>query len=352
MKVFQLFDDPYSRTANPYVATLMDGVKALSKDVVFGYGKSVFLSDDIFDYDLIHVHWPDAFLNASSTDDDFQVFRTRLETLKNKGKKIVATCHNLEPHYYTNVYEKQSHDLVYRMADVIIHLGQWSCLLFKEKYPDAKHIVIPHHTYDSLYSPVSRDRSMQVLKLNPERKYILCFGAFRSDEERLIVDSITAKFHAQGVDVLAPHYYSMRKSLDLYNLGKAWLLCRMKERMTKGIHVYGWHVSDKMLPFFYGASDICLIQRNKILNSGNLPMGFYMGKVVVGPNVGNVGQILKEHHNPVFSPNSLDSLFDAVNHALTLEKQGLGGENEIYAKEQLSTRVISGQLLDLYRELV
>ena len=352
MKVFQLFDDPYSQIANPYIATLMEGVRSLSKDVSFGYGKSVFMSDDIFGYDIIPIHWPDVFFNASSTKEDYQTFRLRLETLKNKGVKFIATCHNLEPHNCASVYEKLSHDLVYGMADVIIHLGQYSYSLFENQYPNIRHVILPHHTYDNLYSPVSKELSLRMLNLDPNRKYILCFGAFRNDEERFMVDSLAAKYHSKGIDVLAPHYYVMGKSLNLYKIGKAWLLCRIKEKLTKGLHIYGWHVSDKMLPYFYGASDVCLIQRNRILNSGNLPMGFYMGKVVVGPDIGNVGQILKDCNNPVFTPNSIDSLFEAVSSALTMNEQCLGNKNAIFARDNLATSVIAGKLLNVYKELV
>lgn len=48
-------------------------------------------------------------------------------------------------------------------------------------------------------------------------------------------------------------------------------------------------------------ADIALLQRVKILNSGSLPLNFYFGNVVVGPDVGNVGEILKKTGNPVFN---------------------------------------------------
>ena len=351
MKVFQLYDNPYSTIANPYISTLMDGVQALSRDILFGYGKSVFWSECIFDYDIIHIHWPDVFLNKSSTYHDFEAFRLRLESLKSEGVKIITTCHNLEPHYSLNLYEKESHGLVYGMSDVILHMGLWSLSLFEKKYPHIRHILIPHHTYDTIYSRVNREKSVKKLNLNPNKKYVLCFGAFRSVEERELVDFVVEKFYDKGVEVLAPHYLTIPKRRNLIKRGEAWLRCRNFERKRKGLHIYGWYVSHEMLPLFYGASDISLIQRKKILNSGNLPMGFYMGKVVVGPDVGNVGQILKDCKNPVFSPENIDTLYDAINDALLLSAKGKGDENRLYAENCFSTKIVSEKLLKVYLEV-
>lgn len=66
------------------------------------------------------------------------------------------------------------------------------------------------------------------------------------------------------------------------------------------------------------AVDVVLIQRNEILNSGNLPLGFSAGKVVVGPSVGNVGSTLEETGNPTFKPNDESSLIQAVSRGFQL----------------------------------
>ena len=39
-----------------------------------------------------------------------------------------------------------------------------------------------------------------------------------------------------------------------------------------------WHY-DLDFSYFFGAADVVLLQRKKILNSGNLPLAFLMGKV-------------------------------------------------------------------------
>ena len=116
--------------------------------------------------------------------------------------------------------------------------------------------------------------------------------------------------------------------------------------MSKGF------VSDEDLPYYYAASDIALIHRKEILNSGNLPMAFYMGKVVVGPNVGNVGEILRETGNPTFDVNNIDSLEDSIKTAMRLKMHGKGGENKEYAQKKFTSEIVAEQHKKIYATLI
>jgi glycosyltransferase involved in cell wall biosynthesis len=116
--------------------------------------------------------------------------------------------------------------------------------------------------------------------------------------------------------------------------------------------VKGTLVSEEVLPYYFGAADIVLIQRMKILNSGNLPLSMFMGKVVVGPNVGNVGRILTETNNPTFIPRDTSSILKAVHKAFTLLEEGKGIENRHYALDNWSTDIISKKLFNYYKEII
>ena len=50
--------------------------------------------------------------------------------MKEAGVKIVATCHDLEPHYDQFADKAESMKIVYGNCDVIIHLGKYSKKLF------------------------------------------------------------------------------------------------------------------------------------------------------------------------------------------------------------------------------
>ena len=70
-----------------------------------------------------------------------------------------------------------------------------------------------------------------------------------------------------------------------------------------------------------------LLQRTTILNSGNIPMAFYLEKVMVGPDTGNVGELLKKTGNPVFDIDNLSTLESCIQQALRLAKDGYGKKN-------------------------
>ena len=351
MKVFQCVNNPY-KLGNPYISTLMDGISEICNDIEWGYGLDNFWKDIIFEYDIIHIHWPGMLLASGVEGNKLLKIKKRFLTLKESGIKIYTTCHNLEPHYTSNQDEKDVYSLVYGMADTMIHLGEYSKLIMSERYPKARHEIIPHHIYDRLYKKTTKTESTKKLGLNPNKKYILCFGAFRDDEERNIANQVLESFRKKGVEVLAPNYYKIVKRRNLLLMIYQWLKCKWKTISMPGLHIRGWYVSDELLPYYYGASDISLIQRKKILNSGNLPMGLMMGNVVVGPDTGNVGGILKQLDNPVFDPTDDSSIISALENAFHLVENGKGEENTRYADEHLSTHVISAQLLQLYRSCI
>lgn len=352
MRVYQMVNQPENPSKNPYVYTLMTGIREYDESFEWGAGVDVFWKEEVLTYDIIHIQWPSTVIEKNSERKLADLYRNRIIDLKAQGKKIVATCHNFVPHYNNNADYCKAYEYTYELADVVLHLGTYSYQLFKHKYPQARHELLYHHILDTKYQTATREVSIEKLKLNPDKKYILCFGAVRDNEERYLIDLVTKHYKQSGIEVLAPSYMKIRKRRNFFLMSKEWLICRVKEIMSPGLHIYGWFVKDDLLPYFFGASDLVLIHRKKILNSGNLPLGLMMGKVVVGPNVGNVGDIIKEIGNPVFDIDSEESLYQAIDKGLELSRNGKGFANSEYAKKNLSTFQISQKLYSIYKSLI
>jgi glycosyltransferase involved in cell wall biosynthesis len=353
MKVYQLMDyfsETGERPLNPYVSILMDGISNLSDDVEWFHGVDFLWDDRVFDMDIIHTHWL-GFMKASKME--VERFRQRFKVIKEKGIKIVATVHNLEKHYSKSEEGNLYYTIVYSHADVFVHLGDYSKKLFEQRYPNAQHVMIPHHVYDHEYPDIpNRKASLRKLHLSSRKKYVLCFGFFRDEEELKMVDTLANEVHKHRIEVLVPHYYTMKKWMNRYKRFKRWVKMRLRERQVPGLHIYGWDISHELLPFFFGAADAVLIQRKKILNSGNLPMAFLMGKVCIGPNIGNVGGILTETGNSTFDPSSTASLCQAVYEGLRSAASGKGEQNREYALRHWSTDTISAEIYHLYRKVL
>lgn len=372
MKIYQAITcNPHDMT-NPYVYTLMDEIDRLYGNVEWMWG-GVFWEEDIFSVDIIHIHWPTELVWSKSGYHTPAEIENRLNIIKTRGIKIVVTCHNFEPHYSKKKDGNQTYKVVYNLADMILHLGGYSRDQMSTLYPKAKHVLLPHHIYDTVYSyKPDRDESIEKLHLNKENKYILCFGAFRDKEETDLLIDLSSELRDKALYILAPSFewryyanhaitYFHSKEHFLRRIHFSWMNCILEKILMRYFRLK-YHiimtcknfnaVSDEELPYYYGASDLCLIHRKKILNSGNVPMAMMMGKILVGPAIGNVGEILQKVQNPTFSPAKKGSLRTAVEKGYKLYSKGYGAHNQNYASNNWNTSHIATLLYNYYSSLM
>lgn len=352
MKVFMVHNDVY-RAGNPYIYTLMEEIsRQHTNDVKWGYGDKEFWEDSIFNYDIVHFHWPDVFMEQKKqTMNDFA---KRIDDLKNHGVKIVSTCHDLRPHYNQCAETGDALNIVYEKSDMIFHLGVYSQKLFQKQYLQARHVILPHHIFNTVYTNFpSRKEGAERLHLNAKKRYILCFGAFRADEERQMVMEVAKHYKNKGIEILAPDFMRVSRVRRL-----PFLPNRIEIRAALIKRYYHLHftdggfvpVDDETLPYYYAVADIAFIQRKKILNSGNAILPFLFDKVVVGPDVGNVGPLLKEIGYPTFDPNNFDSIPTAIDKAFQMKDVGKAKHEELM--KRYSTETISAKLYKYYSELI
>lgn len=350
MKVFMVHEDPWN-AGNPYIYTLIEGILKSHPDCSMGWGRERFWSDEILSFDIVHFHWPQTFMGKdphSETD-----LLHHIDRIKSFGIKIIATCHDLEPHYEQFADKAEVMNIVYSHCDAIIHLGEYSQKLFEERYPYAKHLLVCHHLYDTVYKFFpSRVESIKYLGLPENKTYILCFGAFRAKQERQLVVELSRQLADKNILILAPGFMNVWwHSFRLFHLLiKKWYYQYRYRIICTG---RTWQVvSDKELPYFYGAANLAFIQRVKILNSGNALMPMLFGKVVVGPDCGNVGPLLRKWDYPLFDVNGEQCFKDIVKQALQMDRDGVGTCNRKRQMEEYSTAVITDKLYAAYLQIM
>lgn len=311
-----------------------------------------FWTDVIYQYQIIHIHWPHVLLEKVPDSHNAHDVEMRFSLLKSKGVKIVTTCHNLEPHYWSNEDVVACYEIVYRFSDTIIHLGEYSKRLFEQLYPTATNALIYHHVYDTVYkNSQNKDLGFRILNLNPHNRYILCFGAFRDIEERNLILNLGRSFRDTNIYILAPSYSMKSKNRSFVQV--------FRDMWGKYVLKYKYHilysesgfVDDAILPAYYSVSDIALIHRVKILNSGNVFMAMYMGKAIIGPDVGNVGSFLRHTGNVVFNPEDTSDLKDRVI-ALLRSCKDIGSRNKQFAMENLRTDDVVLKLFNVYQDVL
>ena len=309
---------------NPFPQHIYNEI--LEYDLDADCSAETFWTCDVADYDIVHIQFPEAFFNwqvDAVKPEQMKRLADRLEAFRAAGCKIVYTRHNQTVH----IPRKGCIDKVYRMLDAesdgILHMGRYSIMDCKGKNPNSKarHYLVPHHTYPHLLRKVDRTTCCRRLGLNPDNPVVLSFGSFRNDKERALVRNAVAECGVDGVQLLAP---------ALAKVG---------------------FVSARDLPLYFGAADVVFIQRVRIFNSGNLPLGFYYGKVVVGPNLCDVGEWLRATGNPVFEVFRPGSEAVALARGLALARQGLGEKNRAFADREWSIEAVGAKVVAAYADL-
>lgn len=345
MKILMVVD---GMCFNPYVQSLQDGLREL--------GHTVTMSTCEFwraegRYDVVHFHWPQTLFQWNEngiTADDVQRVAGQLKKIKESGTAVVYTRHNSISHACSNPMAAELLRLVERESDTIVHMGAFSkreVLRQKSGAATQRHVIIPHHAYD-WYKLVSRAKARKRLGLKESAKVVLSFGVFRTDEERMLVADACQQARIPGLNLIAPLLFVGLKGTDAEHV-KDEIRRRVGDLMPKQ---RTGRISDEDLPLYFAAADVVFLQRVSILNSGNLPLGFFLSKVVVGPDVGNVGEILRQTGNLVFNPSRPETAARAIRRAVRLAASGKGAENREYALTHWSSKKVSRALVAAYRD--
>jgi glycosyltransferase involved in cell wall biosynthesis len=340
-----------AKTLNPFVGRLRQAiadhpqVDTVSQDLdAFWEGEA--------DAEVLHLQWPRALFRnwRDPTSDDLAALETRLADWKKKAR-IVVTVHNIRAH---NRSSSPSYDdlyrLVYRHADGFIHMGNASKRKLHEAYQlDAqREAVIEHGEYDTLPNTVTRKEARRRVGVPGSAPVALVFGALREPEEMKLVLEGTDRWSAPGKQTLVAGRLTWTEGA-LQTHPVRWYY-RLRT-LHRPIRFTFDRFDDEQLQYFLKAADVLFIARRQILNSGNVPLGFTFGRVVVGPDRGVVGEVLRRTGNPVFDPEDASSIGSALDEATALAEQGKGGDNADYAKAHMKWSDIADQHVQFYRAL-
>ena len=306
---------------------------------------------DFEKYEIIYLQWPEVIYQWDKSKINLDELSDHFDLLKKNKKIIVVTCHNLHPHNNDEL-TTELYNLVYSKVDAIHHMGTYSYNVLKEKYPNTFHFIVPHHIADEMWKRKYYISDFRKRLNIPEKDIVISsFGAFRNQDEIDMFLNMAKDVGRKGITYLAPRIpigklYNGRwinKSIDFI----------VKYIKYKHLNVrYAGFLSDEELDEWLCASDIVFIQRKEILNSGNVALAFSAHKIVVGPDLGNVGEILKETNNFVFNPDSRESIYKAISNAICniMNSNKIGEMNYEYAMENWNcTKVCQDIISNLER---
>ncbi len=290
------------------------------------------------DYDVIHLHFPEyltfeitkAYVEGL-TDELIEAVRVRLEFWSRRAW-LVVTRHVLLPH---DAREDPAWERMYAMfysyVDAVAHFGRASENEFRERYKDLVfsrgrppvHAVIPHQNYASLPNDISRTEARKQLGIPLDASVMLVFGAIRSDDERDLIVRTFDNVRTPDKALLVSRWRESLADVAWIRL-KYWIrdLSRFYYRMHPRYFFNYDFVPESDTQLYLNAADVLFISRLWVLNSGNVTLGMTFGRVVVGPNSLDVGEILQETGNPVFDPDLPETASSAVEQGFALARGG------------------------------
>lgn len=321
---------------NTYVKDCIDG---FIDDIELVTEAQNFWSSNLH-YDIIHIQWPEElFFWKTLEETDLVALEKKLIYYKNKKSKIVVTLHNKLPHRKHKL-DKKLYDLVYNSADAIVNLGKFSTNF----YPNKENVIIEHPNYSEYFNinPVKSDNNT-----------FLSFGAIRKiEEEQQIIDAfIRANIQSSKLiicnSIIGKNPYIHRKK-DIFKMYQYNL--KLKKYKQKNIVLLPKYLSNQEVEKYFNQASVIISPRIDSLNSGVIYMGYTFGKVVVGPAIGNMKEVLLNNHNPTYQPNDFNSVVESLKRAI--ENTTSAELNLRYAEEKCNPKLIARQHFDLYQSLL
>lgn len=300
-------------------------------------------------WDILQLHWPEALFGwRPPTAEELARLRARLEAWR-RACPVIALVHNSRPHYSESPSYEALYDGVYEAVDGVVHMGRASLSEYQGRYPrqrDLPAAIIPLGLASAFRTDLARNDARATLRLRSADFVVTSFGALRHTEEiRLLLRGF------RGVRLRRKRLVVAARSIPLSQsrAGTALLLARValdpRMRLSVG------RLPDERVPVYVNAADVLVVPRKHILNSGLVQLAFTVGRVVVGPRRGVVGEVLEETGNPTFDPDRPSTLARALEEAADLARAGKGDWNRAFGEDHWTWDRVAGLYGAFYRKV-
>ena len=322
------------------------------------------LNEMKYNWDIVNFQWPEYLLDSKNKYFDYDWLESRLSYLKRNNAKLVCTVHNLLPHKNRGAEMIELYKLLYSYADGFIHFGSKSVEMVNNLFPDETlgkpFCIIPHGNYRIFGQKLSKSSARKILGLTNKPTFLV-IGALRLQKEYQIVCKASAIINRLGGQLL---FCSTDKTPRSSIASLSSTLRRFFEELFRIIRHFRLKLNNKIIyrpgpiapshiSTILSASDVVLIPRTDSLNSGNVPLAFSYECIVLGPNVGNIGECLIQTGNPTFSLENLQqSLENGIINSFNAIGDDLSKDNYSYSEKNLDWKKIGPQYISFYKELL
>ena len=342
---------PSPKDANPFLDEII-----LKSKTEFYFGD---LDAYNAEYPVVLINWPEQLFNwKEPTNEELTFLKVKFEFWQQKSH-IVYVVHNFKRHYGMTPNFTKLYNLVIKYSKSTIHFGEFSKTVFQKKYPHKNHEYIPHPLYESSFKQFDKNEARKILGIPLSDYVIITPGTIRSKKEKVMIIRAFNGFKEKNKLLLVPKMYFKRFNIEfkgrtllkkVVDVKKIVEFIYNKSYNPKHKFHYGF-TSFNNLSLKMSAADIVLIPRVEALNSGNVFLGLLYRKIIVGPNIGNIKEVLEYFNMPTFNPKNKESIWQALN----ASKRLLNTEIFFYDEERLhefSSKVVAKKWDDFINRII
>lgn len=341
---------PSKKDANPFF------------DEIMFHSKNTFVFDNYKNYNpsfkVVLIHWPEQLFDWNEpTIENLVELKNEIKLWK-KHAKIIYVVHNLERHYGMTPQYTALYNLIESNCSFMVHFGKYSCALFKFKFPSIVHKVIQHPLYKKSFEIYDKSYAREHLNIGKNEVVIIAPGSIRNIEERKMILKLFKNIPQKNKVLIVPRMYWVRFKHEfkgrallkkVFDVKKIYETYINKKKYKNSQYKLGYQfLKNEELSLLMSAADIVFIPRIKILNSGNVFLGLTYKKIIVGPRVGNITEVLDMFEFPSFEPNNSKSIRKALNEALKMDRS----KEKCYNNDSFKPIVIAKQWDDFLMDVI
>ena len=241
-------------------------------------------------YDVIHVHWPEFPLMATS----FLTAATRSMLMlvlyrwaRLRGARLVWTAHDLAPHEVTRPRLSRFYwNAFLRQVDGYISLSQTGLELVRQRFPvlaGKPSCVTPHGHYRSEYAnTLTRAEARHRLGIDPDAGVVTFFGMIRPYKN---VPALIRAFGAMDAPDAALVVAGMPNSDEMEDE------VRRAAASVPGVHLHLGHVPADEVQVYVNAADLVVAPYAEIFNSGTALLALSFDRPILVPAKGSLVEL-------------------------------------------------------------
>ena len=295
-------------------------------DEIISYSECNFIFGKYTEYkkefEIVNIQFPEAIFDwVLPTEKQLVDLENQLKIWK-RNSKIVYTLNDFKTHYNNKKAFETLFLIVFKYADAVIHLGNYSLEKYKNKFSmNCLHQVIYHPLYSSLLSQIHKKKIQKIIPIQLEGKFIVTvIGRVRAVEEFKMVVRAFNKIPNRNKVLIAPMLLDFIKVPDFvpYRFRKKWRIF-VRKWYTKSLNSDEYYFSNYFLEYSYVVdllekTSLLIIPRIKNLNSGNLFLGLTFNLPMLIPEIGNLSEAASLLKLPVLKVDfkNLDNVLEML----------------------------------------